>query len=167
MPHAKCKFSLFRRTHSSSGPRLHIFKISDYHWIFFCKKIKKTFCQIGIRNIWSFAMRKPVFGGLRPGKTQTRLLSYNDPLRSPLDLASIGIIQTRQRTTKTLIRLHRLICVFVVRTFILLSSMKQISTDTRQNNLKLSNQQNDSKEDNFASAGAKITMKCKVHILLA
>ena len=43
----------------------------------------------------SHVTRKSVFGGLRPGKTQTSLLSF-----------SIGIILSRQRKTKALISLR-------------------------------------------------------------
>ena len=49
-------------------------------------------------------MRKPVFGGLLPGKTLICLLIYSPKI---LDLARIGIILSSQWTTKGLIRLRR------------------------------------------------------------
>ena len=52
----------------------------------------------------SLVARKPVFRVFWPGKTQTGLLSSS--LKS-LDLEDIGIILSRQPTTKVLIRLHR------------------------------------------------------------
>ena len=47
-------------------------------------------------------MRKPVFGDMQLGMTQNGLLSYSLEI---LDLASIGIVLYRKRTTKDLIRL--------------------------------------------------------------
>ena len=44
--------------------------------------------------------------GLQPGKTQIGLLSYGDLSLEILDLASIGIILSRQGTRKVLIRLQ-------------------------------------------------------------
>ena len=58
----------------------------------------------------SHGMRKPVFGGLRPGKTQTSLLmlSYRNKLQCILEIwysARIDIILFKERSTKALIRL--------------------------------------------------------------
>ena len=55
----------------------------------------------------SHVTRKPVFLDFRPGKAQPSQL-----VLEILDLASIGIMLSRQRTAKLLIRL---ICAFVVR----------------------------------------------------
>ena len=66
----------------------------------------------------SHVMRKTVYGGLQLGKLKPAC-SATETSNSleMLDLESIGIMQSRQRTTKVLIRLqmHRLICAFVVR----------------------------------------------------
>ena len=55
----------------------------------------------------SLVMRKPVFGGLQPGKTQNRPAQLQRLASLDiLDLASICIIISKQRTTKALIRLR-------------------------------------------------------------
>ena len=51
-------------------------------------------------NHMSLAMRKPVFGGLQPGITQTDL----PPSLEILDIASIDTILSKERTIKTLIK---------------------------------------------------------------
>ena len=48
----------------------------------------------------SFLTRKPVFGSVRPG-----MLSYTNYSLNILDISSIGIILSRERITKMLIRL--------------------------------------------------------------
>ena len=50
----------------------------------------------------SLITRKPVFGGLQPVNTQTGLLYFLEIL----GIASIGIILSKQRTTKVLVRLR-------------------------------------------------------------
>ena len=50
-------------------------------------------------------MRKPVFRGFRPGKTQTGMRSQLASLET-LDIANIGIVPSMQLITKMLIRLH-------------------------------------------------------------
>ena len=60
--------------------------------------------------------RKCVFGNLSPGNIQTSLLSYRDKLESwILDLEARDIVLSKERRTKALISLRRLICAFVLR----------------------------------------------------
>ena len=64
------------------------------------------FCRVMAHM--SLVMRKSVLGSLRPGKTLTGLLSWWDSYGLEiLDLASRGIILSRQWTTKALIRLRK------------------------------------------------------------
>ena len=60
---------------------------------------------------------KPIFGSYRPGQTQTPAQLQKLARGLKLWLQKLDIILSRQRTTKTLIRLRmrRLICALVVR----------------------------------------------------
>ena len=63
--------------------------------------------QAGMVPHLSHAMRKCAFGSLRPGQTQTGLLSYSSYMRLEISaIESRDIILSKQRTTKALIRLR-------------------------------------------------------------
>ena len=73
-----------------------------------------------VENQMSHIMRKPVFTGFRPGKTQTSLLSYRDkPETWNFGFARIGITLSlkaaNNKGTDQTARMRRLICAFVVR----------------------------------------------------
>ena len=67
----------------------------------------------------SHAMRKCVFGSLRPGKTQTDLLSYRDQLESQnfgyINYRYYSVLAANNKGADQTTRMHRLICTFVVR----------------------------------------------------
>ena len=72
----------------------------------FDKTEAQQICQIHTRlTIYEPRHEKTCLRGLRPGKTQTSLLSYRRKLESWI-FGYRGIILTRQRTTKVLIRLR-------------------------------------------------------------
>ena len=73
----------------------------------FCKWIVNFLSMMNEYDKMSHLTRKHVFRSLRPGKTQTGLLSYRSKMDlETLDIASIGIIVSKQWTTKALTRLH-------------------------------------------------------------
>ena len=81
--------------------------------------------------------KKSCLRGFQPGKTQTSLLTTETSYRLEiLNIETRGIILSRQRKTKALIRLRRLICAFVVRiwhkqVFSWHGSFNAVKTDTK------------------------------------
>ena len=67
----------------------------------------------------SHAMRQCVFGSLRPGKTQTDLLSYRDQLESwnfgYINWRHHSVLAANNKGADQTARMRRLICAFVVR----------------------------------------------------
>ena len=96
-------------------------RLTGLKWFYYSSSdiFKKHVLRVTSCYELSPVTRKPAFGDLRPGKTQTCPLSYRDKQSLEiLDLASIGIVLSMQRKNKSAdqsAQMCRLIYAFVVR----------------------------------------------------